>query len=543
MTWPIPLAEDSTRTYVSGVNRADQPSDIPEALRVALPSRYELIRVLGRGGMATVYLATDLRHERSVAVKVLRPDLAASLASERFLREIRIAAQLNHPHILTLIDSGATDGFLYYVMPFVEGSLRQLLTRHKTVKADRALEVTREVADALGYAHGRGIVHRDIKPENILLSQGHAVVADFGIARAITTAGGENLTRTGFPVGTLGYMSPEQAAGRVHLDERTDIYSLACVFYEMVIGETPGLWVTEEAGKVGRFIEAPPHHRERLERLPGFVEGTLVHAMRLQPEDRFLTAGEFAQALEDAFRGTRRYSEEQAQEIIRRAAELDARPTHDSALSLGGIQQLAAEVGIPAEHVREAARGFAEPETKVSRGGYFGVTGKVDLGQVIDAEVAQQDYGAILEEIRHTIGQSGRVVETFDDSLSWEFKPGLGEWTRRVQVTVAPRDGKTAIRIVEHPGAEQELVVASVAGGIAMAAAAGAAVHSLLGMDIPGAVVIGAATWAGLYAAMRAWYHRFVNRRSRILSGLLARLSRYVTGPETQRLPAGDDPA
>ncbi len=524
------------------MNQADRPSHIPEALRAALPSRYELVRVVGRGGMATVYLAEDLRHERSVAVKVLHPELAASLAGERFLREIRIAAQLNHPHILTLIDSDATDGLLYYVMPFVEESLRQLLTRYKTIKADRALEITQEVADALGYAHRRGIVHRDIKPENILLSEGHAVVADFGIARAISTAGDANLTRTGFPVGTLGYMSPEQAAGRVELDERTDIYSLASVFYEMVVGETPRMWITETAGKVGRFIQAPEPHRERLDRLPGFVEATLVRAMRLQPEDRFLTAGEFAQALEDAFSGTRRYSEEQAQEIIQRAAELEARPTQDSSLSLGGVQQLAAEVGIAPEHVREAAWALAEPETQIPRGGYFGVTGKIDMRQVLSGEVAQQDYGAILEEIRHTIGQSGRVVETFDNSLSWEFKPGFGEWTRRVQVTVAPREGKTAIRIAEHPSADQELVVASVGGGIALAGAAGAVAHTLLGIDIAGAVAIGGVAWVGQYAAMRVWYHRFIKRRSNVLSGMLGRLSRYVKGPGGRRLQPGDEP-
>ena len=525
------------------MNQDDQPSDIPETLQAALSGRYELIRILGRGGMATVYLATDLRHERSVAVKVLRPDLAASLASERFLREIRIAAQLNHPNILTLIDSDATDGVLYYVMPFVEGSLRQLLSRRETIEAERALEITQEAADALSYAHGSGIVHRDIKPENILLSQGHAVVADFGIARAITTAGGENLTRTGFPVGTLGYMSPEQAAGRVELDERTDIFSLASVFYEMVIGETPRMWVTEEAGKVGRFIQAPPHHRERLDRLPGFVEATLVHAMRLQPEDRFLTAGEFARALKDAFSGTRRYSEEQAQEIIQRAAQLEVQPTDDNTLSLGGIQQVAAEAGIPAEHVREAARVLAEPETQIVRGGFYGVTGKVDLGQVFDGEMTRKDYGAVLEEIRHTIGQSGRVVETLDDSLSWEFRPGLGEWTRRVQVTVSPKDGKTAIRIAEHAGAEQELVMASVAGGVVIAAVVGVLVHTKLGIDIPGTLAIGAVTWAGQYAVMRAWYQRFVKRRSHTLSGLLKRLSGLVKGPRGPRLPAGDDPA
>ncbi|MHC4236408.1 MAG: serine/threonine-protein kinase, partial [Planctomycetota bacterium] len=301
--------------------------------------------------MATVYLAADLKHQRQVAVKVLRPDLTASIATERFLKEIRIAAQLTHPNILTLIDSGDADGFLHYVMPFVEDSLRGLLDREGVLKQERALEVIRDVADALGYAHGQGILHRDIKPENILLSQGHAVVADFGVAKAITTAGGANLTRTGFPIGTLGYMSPEQAAGRTDLDECTDIYSLACVFYEALIGEPPGMWITDEAGRLGRFLKAPAQHRNVLDRLPGLVEATLVRAMRLEPEDRFSSAGEFAQALGDALGGSRRYSEPQALDIVKRAADLQARPTEDGSLSLGGIQQLAAEVGIPPEHV------------------------------------------------------------------------------------------------------------------------------------------------------------------------------------------------
>ncbi|MHC4180518.1 MAG: serine/threonine-protein kinase, partial [Planctomycetota bacterium] len=244
--------------------------------------------------MATVYVAKDLKHSRRVAVKVLHPELAASLAAERFLKEIAFTAQLTHPHILTLIDSGEAGGFLYYVMPFVEDSLRAMIGRKGCVAAEHTLEITRDVADALSYAHSQGIVHRDIKPENVLLSQGHAVVADFGVAKAITTAGGEGLTRTGFPVGTLGYMSPEQAAGRLDLDERSDIYSLACVCYEMLTGEAPGMWVTEEAGRLKRFIDAPDRQRQALDALPGSVEATLVHAMLLQPEQRYSTAEEFA---------------------------------------------------------------------------------------------------------------------------------------------------------------------------------------------------------------------------------------------------------
>src|SRR5881398_658733 len=190
--------------------------------------------------MATVYLAEDRKHHRRVAIKVLKPELAATLGPERFLREIEIAAGLNHPHILPLHDSGEAGGFLYYVMPFVEGeSLRGRLNRERQLPLEDTLQITREVADALSYAHSHDVVHRDIKPENILLQAGHAVVSDFGIARAITAAGGEKLTGTGIAVGTPAYMSPEQGAASARVDERSDIYSLGCVLYEMLAGEPP----------------------------------------------------------------------------------------------------------------------------------------------------------------------------------------------------------------------------------------------------------------------------------------------------------------
>ena len=199
----------------------------PETLRAALAGRYDVERELGQGGMATVYLARDLKHRRPVAIKIVRPDVAAVLGSERFLREIDTAASLTHPNILPLYDSGEAGGFLYYVMPYVEGeSLRLRLDREKQLPLDEALQIAREVADALSYAHNHGLVHRDIKPANILLESGHAVVADFGIARAVTAAAGETLTETGMALGTPAYMSPEQAAGSKQLDGRSDLYSL-----------------------------------------------------------------------------------------------------------------------------------------------------------------------------------------------------------------------------------------------------------------------------------------------------------------------------
>ncbi len=217
-------------------------------LRTTLADRYRIEGELGSGGMATVYLAEDLKHHRQVALKVLRPELAAALGPERFLREIEISANLNHPHILPLFDSGEAGGFLYYVMPYVEGeSLQDRLNREKQLPVDDALQITREVADALGFAHRHNVVHRDIKPANILLEEGHAVVSDFGIARAITKAGGERLTDSGVAVGTPAYMSPEQASGSTEIDGRSDVYSLGCVVFEMLCGEPPFTGPTPQA--------------------------------------------------------------------------------------------------------------------------------------------------------------------------------------------------------------------------------------------------------------------------------------------------------
>ena len=208
-------------------------SEHRDRLKVAVADRYTIIQPIGRGGMATVYLAQDLKHQRQVAIKVLRPELAAALGVDRFLREIEIGSALTHPHILPLYDSGEADGYLYYVMPYIDGeSLRGRLDRETQLTLRDALHIAREVADGLSYAHRHGVVHRDIKPENILLSGGHAIIADFGIARAIKAAVEDRITEPGFPVGTPTYMSPEQAAGEQTLDGRTDIYALGCVLYD-----------------------------------------------------------------------------------------------------------------------------------------------------------------------------------------------------------------------------------------------------------------------------------------------------------------------
>jgi len=268
-----------------------------EKIQAALGDRYAIEREIGRGGMATVYLAHDLKHDRRVAVKVLHPELAATLGPERFLREIKVAARLSHPHIVSLHDSGEAGGFLYYVMPFIEGeSLRERLNREHQIPLDEALEITRHVASALAYAHSTGVVHRDIKPENVMLHQGEAVVTDFGIAKAVTSAAGENLTQTGSAVGTPAYMSPEQAAGDP-VDSRSDVYSLACVLYEMLTGRHPFEASTAQAMLVKHLTETAPYLRSVRSDLPPAVEQAVAKALAKKASDRFATAVEFAQAL------------------------------------------------------------------------------------------------------------------------------------------------------------------------------------------------------------------------------------------------------
>ena len=276
-----------------------------EAIQNALRGRYTVERLLGEGGMATVYLARDERHQRPVAIKLLHPELTRAIGVERFGREIEIAARLSHPHILPLLDSGTVDLGAecpvcpYYVMPFIEGeSLRDKLVRVRVLPLEEALRVAREVADALEHAHRRGVVHRDIKPENILLSGDHAVVTDFGIGRALDQAGAESLTRTGQVLGTPQYMSPEQITGEKEIDGRTDVYSLGCVLYEMVSGVPPGAGGgTMQSLLARRLAEAPPRVRTANPAVPPVIERALLRALAVERGERFATAGEFAAAI------------------------------------------------------------------------------------------------------------------------------------------------------------------------------------------------------------------------------------------------------
>ncbi len=474
-----------------------------DRLRDALAGRYAIERELGSGGMATVHLARDAKHDREVAVKVLKPELAAAVGPNRFLREIKITARLNHPHILPLLDSGEADSFLYYVMPFVSGgSLRQLLRSEADVSVEAAVRITEQVASALDHAHRLGVVHRDMKPENILFSEGHAIVADFGIAKAVSSISRDQLTKSGFPLGTPGYMSPEQAAGSTAQDPRTDVFGLACVTYEMLVGETPGLWPTEEAVRMGRFLDASPDHRTRLEQLPGRLEQVLTKALALRPADRFATPGEFAGALAGSSEHTERLSDSVVRDVVERAAELDAQHvTEEGALSVGGVERVAAEVGIPPARVREAmaeldprqdelpadaaARGLIKPNFK---------KGRLTVDRTIPGRLPEADYEILVEEIQRSLGYVG-AVSGVGNTLNWSgAKPGfVGRDTR---VTITRRETETLVHIEEHIEIRGPSMF-SPAWGAAGGAGIGAAISAALGVPEAGMIVLVLSTAVG----------------------------------------------
>jgi serine/threonine protein kinase/Flp pilus assembly protein TadD len=280
------------------LSRQERPRQVLDRLENALSDKYEIERELGRGGMATVYLARDRKHDRAVALKVLHPELSSSLGPDRFLREIKVAARLNHPHILPLHDSGEASGFLYYVMPYVEGeSLRSRMNREGKIPLDEALYLARGIAGALDYAHRQRVVHRDIKPENIMLHEGEAMVMDFGIAKAVSVAAGDTLTQTGMMVGTPAYVSPEQAAGEAEIDGRSDQYSLACMLYEVLSGKKAFAGATAQQTLSKRFTDPVPSIRKVEPTVPDEIEEALSKALSREPRERYTTSGEFAKAL------------------------------------------------------------------------------------------------------------------------------------------------------------------------------------------------------------------------------------------------------
>jgi serine/threonine protein kinase len=511
------------------------PGEIPSDLTAALADRYRLRSVLGRGGMATVYLAEDKKHQRAVALKVLLPGLAAYLGAERFLKEIQIAARLTHPHILALHDSGEAGGFLYYVMPYIDGgSLRQQLEGppRRAVSRDQTLAIAEPVADALTYAHRMGVVHRDIKPENILFLHGHPIVADFGIAKAVSTAGGANLTRTGFPVGTPGYMSPEQAAGLTDLDERTDVYSLSVVIYEMLVGDVPGRWPTEDAVRAGRFLEASGSHRTKLTTLGSRVEAALVRGLAIRLDQRTATT---AALIDDLTRGPaeprRRYDKDQVQEIVKRATEMEAGKTMSGAMTIGGVEALAGEVGVAPELVRAAAGSLQTPyvapgSLEPNRRNPW-VAGPTELvfERVIEGELPEHEYATIVEEIRRVMRNAGQVSQ-FGRSFSWVAARGPG-LRRDLEVAVSIRRGQTRITIQEN----MSQLVGGVFGGIG-GGMGGGGMGPIIGVGVGALHLVGPAVvaiipaWLGItYLTARTVYRRVSTRRKRELETLANRLA------------------
>ncbi len=473
-------------------------------MQSALAGRYLVEREIGSGGMATVHLAHDLKHDRRVALKVLRSELSATLGAERFLREIRITARLNHPHILPLLDSGHSDGFLYYVMPHVVGaSLRRLLSGDEELSIDQKIRITLKVAAALDHAHGQGVIHRDIKPENILFSEGLPVVADFGIAKAVSAAGPENLTRSGFPLGTPGYMSPEQAAGRVEADARTDVCGLACVVYEMLIGDTPGVWPVPDEVELGQFAEVPHGHREQLDQLPRGVEGVLVKALAIRPAHRYATPTEFAKALAHAAGRSELLDDTETREILSRAAQLEVNHSGDAeALSIGAEVQVAAEVGIEPERVREAAGepavasdemlgGLTDQLSTASVGG-----GKLRFQRETEGEISEEVHQTMVDEIDSRLGIVGRI-SPFGRSLTWSPAAPSDE-ERNVVVKITPHDGGTRIHVeerVELSGWERLVPVVGVVSGAAIGILGAGALqmtYTVMGISALGFALVGA---------------------------------------------------
>ena len=514
-------------------------ADPIDRLRTALADRYAIERELGSGGMATVYLAQDLRHDRQVAVKVLKPELAAAVGSERFLREIRITARLNHPHILPLLDSGDADGFLYYALPFVAGgSLRRRLKPEEGLPLDVVVRIAQQVAAALDHAHHCGVIHRDIKPENILFSEGLAVVADFGIAKALSTVSLEALTRSGYPLGTPGYMSPEQATGQTDLDARTDVCGLGCVIYEMLIGATPGVWSTPDEVRVGRFLELSQGHRERLDRLPGRVEQVLVQALAIRPAGRFATSIEFAEALTAAADGTEKLRDSDVRAILDRAAQLDVQQPTEGALSVGAVEQVAAEVGIAPQQVRRAVEELERPpDHDVALHGRSLPTRfhkeRLLLDRYVSGATTISQHAALVEEIQSTLGIAGHV-STVGNSLTWS-PAAPGTESRKLVITVTSRSGETHIHVEERFELSGWRLFAP-GWGAAAGALAGAGVAALLGVGEPAIVIpvlIGG--FGGAISLANAMIRVPARRRRPQLERLADRLAALVEGAEEEQ--------
>ena len=523
-------------------------STIPLDLARAVGERYDLRGVLGRGGMATVYIADDRKHHREVALKVLRPDIASTIGADRFLKEIQIVARMVHPHILSLHDSGESQGFVYYVMPFIDGgSLRDRMQREGRMSAERAIEIATPIADALSYAHHLGVLHRDIKPENVLFAGAHPIVADFGIAKAVSSAtSGAQLTRTGISLGTPGYMSPEQAAGFADVDARTDVYSLAILVYEMIVGEIPGRWVTEDSTRAGRFLDCATSHQIALDNAAGVVQGALVRALALRPDQRTATPAAFIDELRGRAMARRKYRPDEIEAIVNRAAEIEAtNPTESGSMTMGGVEQIARDVGIDTRAVRSAASQLSprsnsrdsameQPKTNFLIGGPT----RLLYQRVVNGELAEGDYPLLVDEIRTNIGEVGQVSQ-LGHSFTWVLNKG-SSGIRNIEVAVTVRGGKTRITVQESLGQLIGATFGGIGGGMG-----GGGLGPVIGitagaLHAPPLLFLFIPAWLlTAYLTARTSFHYAVRRREKTLSLLvdrLAELSRDLIG-EPRLLP------
>ena len=511
---------------------------LPADLARAVADRYDLTSVVGRGGMATVYAAHDRKHQRDVAMKVLRPEIASTIGADRFLKEIQIIARLVHPHILTLHDSGEVEGFVYYVMPLIAGgSLRDCMQREGRMTAERAIATAEPIADALEYAHQMGVLHRDIKPENVLFSRNHPIVADFGIAKAVSSANsGAQLTRTGISLGTPGYMSPEQAAGFTDTDAKTDVYSLAVLVYEMITGEIPGRWVLEDSTRAGRFLDAPAQHRPYLAAAGGTVERALVNALAIRPDQRTASPAGFIDALRGRnAAGKRRFAHDEVKAIVNRAAELEAsNPTQSGALTMGGVERIAEDVGIDRALVRKAAREIAPAPTREARmlpgkrNLVLGGPTRLFFERFVEGELDEQDFPILVEEIRNVIQELGQI-HTLGRSFTWVLNKGQ-QSTRNIEIAVSVRAGRTRIMVAEN--FNNLIAVVFAGGGIGVGAGGLGPLMAALfeGLNAAsGAAAVFVPLWLALvYSGTRASYARIVQGREEKLRALADRLA-FVT--------------
>jgi serine/threonine-protein kinase len=455
----------------------------------ALADRYRVERELGAGGMATVYLAHDLRHERDVAIKVLHPDLGAALGGERFLAEIKTTARLQHPHILPLLDSGAADGLLYYVMPYVRGeTLRSRLEREKQLPVDDAVRLAREVAEALHTAHAVGVVHRDIKPENILLQDGHALVADFGIALAVQQAGGQRMTQTGLSLGTPQYMSPEQAMGERTVDARSDIYALGAVTYEMLAGEPPFSGPTVQA-VVARLLSENPRSitAQRKAVSPG-IESAVLRALEKLPADRFASAAEFAAALVTPVLTTAHTGDNTAPAVAQRRSRA-------AMLLLAGALPLAAALGWWIGRSRADNADLGRLAMDVDMGAP--IRSRADLSLSNDGQfvstVTLDSSGSRVIRVRAFAYDTSRVVAGSEGAHNTFFSPdnqalvyvSENSALRRVAVAGGPSTVLTVgvNRSLVHWGADGWIYFTHNSGGIGRVRATGGAVENLTVLD------------------------------------------------------------